>query len=41
MRDGDVCGVVSMRDVVRCWTDDGSICDVPSEAREALARAAG
>jgi CBS domain-containing protein len=30
---GDIAGVVSMRDIVRCWTDDGSICEVPdSEA---------
>lgn len=30
---GDVCGLLSMRDIVRCWTDDGSICDVPDSAR--------
>jgi CBS domain-containing protein len=30
---GDVAGLISMRDVVRCWTDDGSSCDVPSGAR--------
>ncbi len=36
MEDGDVRGIISVRDVVRCWTDDGSICDVPAEAREAL-----
>lgn len=29
---GDVVGLLSMRDIVRCWTDDGSICDLPSEA---------
>ena len=29
---GDVAGVVSMRDIVRCWTDDGAICDVPPSA---------
>ena len=29
---GDVCGLISMRDIVRCWTDDGSICDVPAGA---------
>src|SRR3954451_11075275 len=29
---GDIAGVVSMRDIVRCWTEDGSICDVPSTA---------
>jgi CBS domain-containing protein len=25
----EVAGLLSMRDVVRCWTDDGAICDVP------------
>lgn len=30
---GDVCGLLSMRDVVRCWTDDGSICEVPEGVR--------
>jgi len=29
---GDIAGVVSMRDIVRCWTDDGSICEVPASA---------
>ena len=31
----DVVGLLSMRDVVRCWTDDGAICPVPAsvEAR--------
>jgi CBS domain-containing protein len=29
---GDIVGVVSMRDIVRCWTEDGSICEVPSGA---------
>jgi len=29
---GDIAGVVSMRDIVRCWTEDGSICEVPSSA---------
>jgi CBS domain-containing protein len=29
---GEVAGVVSMRDIVRCWTDDGAICDVPPSA---------
>jgi signal-transduction protein with cAMP-binding, CBS, and nucleotidyltransferase domain len=24
-----VAGVLSMRDVVRCWTDDGASCEVP------------
>src|ERR1700710_2895665 len=26
---GEMSGVLSVRDVVRCWTDDGAICDVP------------
>jgi CBS domain-containing protein len=29
---GEVAGLLSMRDVVRCWTDDGAICDVPESA---------
>jgi signal-transduction protein with cAMP-binding, CBS, and nucleotidyltransferase domain len=29
---GEVTGVVSMRDIVRCWTEDGAICDVPESA---------
>ena len=28
----DVVGVLSVRDVVRCWTDDGASCEVPEEA---------
>lgn len=26
----DIVGIVSVRDIVRCWTDDGAICDVPA-----------
>jgi CBS domain-containing protein len=29
---GEIVGVLSVRDVVRCWTDDGAICDVPESA---------
>ena len=29
---GDIAGVLSVRDVVRCWTDDGAICEVPASA---------
>ena len=29
---GEVAGVLSVRDVVRCWTDDGADCDVPGIA---------
>jgi len=32
---GETVGVVSMRDIVRCWTDDGAICDVPERANAA------
>ena len=28
----DVRGIVSMRDIVRAWTADGSICEVPQSA---------
>jgi CBS domain-containing protein len=31
----DVIGVLSVRDVVRCWTDDGATCDVPEGAAAA------
>jgi len=24
-------GIISVRDIVRCWTDDGAICDVPPQ----------
>jgi CBS domain-containing protein len=27
---GEVAGVLSVRDVVRCWTDDGAITEVPA-----------
>jgi CBS domain-containing protein len=27
---GETVGILSVRDVVRCWTDDGAICDVPT-----------
>ena len=26
---GQIAGIISVRDIVRCWTDDGAICDVP------------
>ena len=34
---GEVAGLLSMRDVVRCWTEDGAICDVPESAGVAAA----
>jgi CBS domain-containing protein len=32
---GDIVGVLSMRDIVRCWTSDGASSDVPNRARAA------
>ena len=32
---GEVVGVLSVRDVVRCWTDDGASCEVPDEVNAA------
>jgi CBS domain-containing protein len=29
---GETVGVLSVRDVVRCWTEDGAICPVPASA---------
>ncbi len=29
---GEIVGVLSVRDIVRCWTDDGAVCDVPEGA---------
>jgi CBS domain-containing protein len=35
MDGGEVTGVLSMRDIVRCWTLDGATCDVPDGATAA------
>jgi CBS domain-containing protein len=32
---GETVGVLSMRDIVRCWTGDGATCDVPEGATSA------
>jgi CBS domain-containing protein len=29
---GEIAGILSMRDVVRCWTEDGAVCDIPMSA---------
>jgi CBS domain-containing protein len=34
---GEIAGILSVRDVVRCWTDDGAICDMPESAFRATA----
>ncbi len=29
---GEIVGILSVRDIVRCWTEDGAICPVPESA---------
>lgn len=29
---GDIVGILSVRDIVRLWTDDGALCEVPASA---------
>jgi CBS domain-containing protein len=29
---GETVGILSVRDVVRCWTEDGALCPVPASA---------
>lgn len=29
---GDIAGILAMRDIVRCWTEDGALCAVPAGA---------
>jgi CBS domain-containing protein len=29
IEDGEPAGILSVRDIVRCWTDDGASCEVP------------
>jgi CBS domain-containing protein len=29
IEDGETAGILSVRDIVRCWTDDGASCDLP------------
>lgn len=31
---GELVGILSMRDIVRCWTQDGATCEVPAGAAE-------
>jgi CBS domain-containing protein len=30
---GETVGILSVRDIVRCWTEDGALCPVPASAR--------
>jgi CBS domain-containing protein len=32
LEQGEIVGVLSVRDIVRCWTGDGAICRVPASA---------
>ena len=36
---GEIAGILSVRDVVRCWTDDGASCDLPQPPPLAQAQA--
>ena len=36
---GELAGILSMRDIVRCWTEDGATSDVPTGAQWARGRA--
>jgi CBS domain-containing protein len=35
MDGSEIAGILSMRDIVRCWTSDGATCDVPEGASAA------
>jgi CBS domain-containing protein len=35
MDGAEIAGILSMRDIVRCWTADGATCDVPEGANAA------
>ena len=37
VQDGETAGILSVRDIVRCWTDDGASCELPQQP--GLARA--
>src|SRR5258708_9254392 len=30
---GDIVGILSVRDIVRLWTDDGALCEVPASVQ--------
>jgi CBS domain-containing protein len=32
LEEGQTAGILSVRDIVRCWTGDGAICPVPASA---------
>lgn len=34
---GETVGILSVRDIVRCWTDDGASCEMPQPAAQGAA----
>jgi CBS domain-containing protein len=38
--DGEAAGILSVRDIVRCWTDDGASCEVPQSPAVAASASA-
>jgi CBS domain-containing protein len=34
---GETAGILSVRDIVRCWTDDGASCEIPQSPNLAQA----
>ena len=38
---GEIAGILSVRDIVRIWTDDGAICELPQQPRVASATRRG
>jgi CBS domain-containing protein len=35
VENGDIVGILSVRDIVRLWTDDGALCEVPASVNVA------
>ena len=38
MDGAETAGILSVRDVVRCWTDDGASCEIPQQPANRFAR---
>ena len=38
MDGAETAGILSVRDVVRCWTDDGASCEIPQQPENRFAR---
>ena len=39
MDGAETAGILSVRDVVRCWTDDGASCEIPQQPENRFAKA--